>query len=144
MKQKTTNKLKGKSNIPDNPKSIALIIIGAIAIIAIFASVATPQKPLGPQDNTPSVDAGLPIDEAQDKCRLMELADRVNFNGEPYNRTTSDAADKYCFTLWDTPEKEKEFRKYIETDWEIEKTTVVGGYTLQEIYDEQQRLKETP
>lgn len=129
MKQKKSAGLEPTNNSSISLKNIILTTLGILFLIGLLAFIVNLQKDGGTDDGL------MPITEAQAKCKLMELSDRVNYMGEPYNEATAQDAEKHCFSLWDTPDKEKEFRSYTKTDWETEKNSTIEGYTLEQIYN---------
>lgn len=129
MKQKKSAGLEPTNKSSISLKKIILIALGILLFIGLLAFIVNPQKDSGTDDGL------MPITEAQAKCKLMELSDRVNYMGEPNNENTARDAEKHCLSLWDTPEKQEEFRRYIKNDWETEKTITIEGLTLEQIYD---------
>ena len=69
---------------------------------------------------------------------------QVNEIGKTFSQEVIEEAERFCLSQWDSPEREKDFLNFTPKDWEVMKGKELNGYTLQEIYDEQQRLKETP
>lgn len=99
-------------------------IVIAIVIVVVVINVINGNK---------ESDDLMPIEEAQKKCVVMEMTDMYRLGD--YTNVISRAQD-HCFSLWNTPEKEKEFRTYTKSDWELVKTDVVDGKTLEEYYNE--------
>ena len=104
---------------------IILIIIGVVVIIALINMFK----------GDPDDEGLISTTEAQEKCVVMETYDSIRYNGESTN-TAKEKAEKHCLSLWDTPEKEKEFRKYIEEDWQTVKDEVYEGKTYEQYYNE--------
>ena len=115
-----------------NLKTIIFTIIGlAIFIAIIVAIINAMNKP----DN-----GSMSITEAQEKCILMEEADLVNVMGEPFGAATTKKAEETCLSQWDMSKNpnntEKKFIDVITADWEVRKTEVLEGYTLEQYYEE--------
>ena len=130
--QKQPGKLEATASILDNLKTIILTIIGlAIFIALIFAFINSQSK---------TNDLSMSIEEAQEKCMLMEEADMVNLMDEPFGSATTKKAEEHCFSLWDMSKNpnntEESFIKMVEADWEAQKTQVLEGYTLEQLYEE--------
>ena len=104
---------------------ILLIIIGVVVIIALINMFK----------GDPDDEGLISTTEAQEKCVVMETYDSIRYNGESTS-TAKEKAEKHCLSLWDTPEKEKEFRKYIEEDWQTVKDEVYEGKTYEQYYNE--------
>ena len=113
-------------------KNIGNLIWGAILIgVGVIVFIVVINMFTGSSD-----DEGLiSITEAQEKCIVMETYDSIRYNGEPAS-TAREKAEKHCLSLWDTPEKEKEFRKYMEEDWQTVKDEVYEGKTYEQYYNE--------
>lgn len=111
---------------------IFMIIIGAV-IIAVFVNIINNNNN---QDNS----SKMSITEAQDKCILMEEADLVNVMGEPFGAATTKKAEETCLSQWDMSKNpnntEEKFIDVITADWEVRKTEVLEGYTLEALYNE--------
>lgn len=107
----------------------------AIIIIAVIALNIANNKNNGQK---------MSIQEAQAKCMLMNEWGQVNEIGKTFSQEVIEEAERFCLSQWDSPEREKDFLNFTPKDWEVMKGKELNGYTLQEIYDEQQRLKETP
>ena len=111
---------------------IFMIIIGAV-IIAVFVNIINNNNN---QDNS----SKMSITEAQDKCVLMEEADLVNVMGEPFGAETTKKAEETCLSQWDMSKNpnntEEKFIDVITADWEVRKTEVLEGYTLEALYNE--------
>lgn len=101
--------------------SIALVVVVVIAVINVINKNSQESEDL------------MPIEEAQKKCVVMEMTDMYRLGD--YSNVIKRAQD-HCFSLWNTPEKEKEFRSYMKNDWELVKNDVVDGKTLDEYYNE--------
>lgn len=107
-------------------------IIGSIIVIVLVVGIAIG---LINAINSSNQDDGLiSVTEAQKKCVTMEMIDLWRYNGVRDN--VVEKAEETCRLLWNTPEKEKEFRKYIEEDWQNRKDEVYDGKTYEEFYNE--------
>lgn len=82
----------------------------------------------------------MSIDEAQAKCMLMEEADLVNLDGQPFGSATTKKAQDTCLAQWDMSKNpnntEDKFKEAITSDWENRKTETLEGHTLEELYNE--------
>ena len=114
---------------------IFMIIIGAV-IIAVFVNIINNNNNNGGEQN----ENKMSISEAQEKCILMEEADLVNVMGEPFGAATTKKAEETCLSQWDMSKNpnntEEKFIDVITADWEVRKTEVLEGYTLEALYNE--------
>ena len=126
--QKQPGKLEATASILDNLTTIILTLIGLAIFIAVIFFFINLQ--------TKSDDSSMSIEEAQEKCMLMEEADLVNTMGEEFGPATTKKAERFCLSAWDTSEKEATFKEDVKIDWENRKTEILEGYTLEELYNE--------
>lgn len=113
-----------------NKQKTGIIIGVAVFVFFVILGVVDGQRrqPDGGQEDGP-------IAEAQEKCILMETADRVNYMGDLYDDSTTKAASDYCKSLWGSGTSEEDVIKIIESDWEARKEEVLSGRTLEELYN---------
>lgn len=71
---------------------------------------------------------------------MIEESDLVNYMGEMLNSSTAKKAEDTCLAQWDMSRNientEEKFIEVIMTDWKERKEELLGGYTLEEIYNE--------
>lgn len=110
---------------------IIFVIIGVVIIIALVGRDKTSDV---------QINDSFSISEAQAKCMLMEEADLVNLNGEPFNNSTIKKAEQTCLSQWDMTKNpdntEDKFKEIIKSDWETRKTETIEGTTLENLYIE--------
>lgn len=123
MKQKGQNK---KFSELSRSRQILVVLFIAMIGFLIFLLILNVLKPKP---------TSLNIEEAQKKCMLMEEVDLLSTHGGSLNDEIIKKAENTCLSLWDSPEKEESFKKYIETDWEEMKMKTLEGKTLQSLYE---------
>ena len=111
--------------------AIAGVVLACIVMAVVFS-----QKTKNSGDTTDNSAQQISTSEAQTKCMLMEEADIINLENVPLSDSVVKKAEEHCLSLWNTPEKEEEFRKAIQTDWELQKGNKINEYTLEELYRE--------
>lgn len=111
----------------------AKIIIPIMVIIAICGIAGDKKQDSNPPETPQQT---MSDQEAQTKCMLMEEADLVNLAGETFSNEVVEKAQKFCLSLWDSPDKVESFKKATEMDWGERKTEILQGYTLEQIYNE--------
>lgn len=109
----------------NNAALIGGVFCAIIAIIVIF--ITNLNKPKEEMEET------ISTTEAQKKCVVMEMVDIWQTGGD--RDTVVETARKHCLESWNTPEKEKIFRKTIQDDWNNRKNEVFEGETLEDFYN---------
>lgn len=120
-----------KVNEKNKVAAIAGVVLACIVMAVVFS-----QKTKNSGDTTDNSAQQISTSEAQTKCMLMEEADIINLENVPLSDSVVKKAEEHCLSLWNTPEKEEEFRKAIQTDWELQKGNKINEYTLEELYRE--------
>lgn len=114
------------SKIIKNLTTIVFTVIGLAIVIAIVVAVIKAQTET-------SDDGTMSIDEAQKKCVVLTMVGYQKATGTEQN---VQEAQKHCLAMWDSPEREKTFKEYVEKEWENNKDEVFNGKTIETIYEE--------